>query len=150
VSALWAVAGPYRRAQIEAAHAKAVASAMARVEAEVELVRRREADGLRWERAESLVAGEFVHTASRLTRGQEGQGVPDPQLHSHVLVVAAERMDGRFAAVDSRELFRSARVNGAWYRAELAFEVAVQSPGLYITRFVRAAGESWLGGAVRS
>jgi len=28
--------------------------------------------------------------------------------------------------------------------------VAVQSPGLYITRFVRAAGESWLGGAVRS
>jgi len=27
--------------------------------------------------------------------------------------------------------------------------VAVQSPGLYITRFVRAGGESWLGGAVR-
>lgn len=123
VSALWAVSGAYRRAQIEAAHAKAVASAVARVEAEVELVRRREDDGLRWERAESLVAGEFVHTSSRLTRGQEGQGVPDPQLHSHVLVVAAERLDGRFAAVDSRELFRSARVNGAWYRAELAFEL---------------------------
>jgi len=123
VSALWAVSGSYRRAQIEAAHAKAIQSAMARVEAEVELVRRREDDGLRWERAESLVAGEFVHTSSRLTRGQEGQGVPDPQLHSHVLVVAAERLDGRFAAVDSRELFRSARVNGAWDRAELAFEL---------------------------
>jgi len=123
VSALWAVSGSYRRAQIEAAHAMAVRSAVARVEAEVELVRRREDDGLRWERAESLVAGEFVHTASRLTRGQEGEGVPDPQLHSHVLVVAAERLDGQFAAVDSRELFRSARVNGAWYRAELAFEL---------------------------
>jgi len=123
VSALWAVSSPYRRAQIEAAHAKAVRSAMARVEAEVELVRRREDDGLRWERAESLVAGEFVHTSSRLTRGQEGEGVPDPQLHSHVLVVAAKRLDGRFAAVDSRELYRSARVNGAWYRAELAFEL---------------------------
>ena len=55
--------------------------------------------------------------------GQEGQGVPDPQLHSHVVVVAAERRDGVFAAVDSRELFRSARVNGAWYRAELAYSL---------------------------
>ncbi len=78
---------------------------------------------LRWERARSLVRAEFVHTSSRLTRGQERQGVPDPQLHSHVVVVAAERRDGRFAAVDSRELFRSARVNGAWYRAELAYSL---------------------------
>jgi len=46
--------------------------------------------------------------------------VPDPQLHTHFLVLGAERADGRLAAVDSRELFRSARGNGAWYRAELA------------------------------
>ena len=96
---------------------------MARVERDVELVRRRRDGVLRWERARSLVRAEFVHTSSRLTRGQEGEGVPDPQLHSHVVVVAAERWDGRFAAVDSRELFRSARVNGAWYRAELAYSL---------------------------
>jgi conjugative relaxase-like TrwC/TraI family protein len=123
VSALWAVSGPYRRAQIEAAHRGAIASAMARVERDVDLVRRREMGVLRWEPARSLVRAEFVHTSSRLTRGQEGQGVPDPQLHSHVVVVAAERQDGKFAAVDSRELFRSARVNGAWYRAELAYSL---------------------------
>jgi conjugative relaxase-like TrwC/TraI family protein len=123
VSALWAVSGPYRRAQIEAAHRGAIASAMRRVERDVELVRRREKGVLRWEPAQSLVRAEFVHTSSRLTRGQEGQGVPDPQLHSHVVVVAAERRDGKFAAVDSRELFRSARVNGAWYRAELAYSL---------------------------
>jgi len=123
VSALWAVSGPYRRAQIEAAHRGAVASAMGRVGRDVELVRRRQGGVLRWEAARSLVRAEFVHTSSRLTRGQEGQGVPDPQLHSHVLVVAAERLDGQFAAVDSRELFRSARVNGAWYRAELAYSL---------------------------
>ena len=123
VSALWALSGPYRRAQIEAAHRQAVSTAMARVEREVELVRRRRGGVLRWERARSLVRAEFVHTSSRLTRGQEGEGVPDPQLHSHVVVVAAERWDGRFAAVDSRELFRSARVNGAWYRAELAYSL---------------------------
>ena len=46
--------------------------------------------------------------------------MPDPQLHSHVVVLGAERRNGRFAAVDSRELFRAARANGAWYRAELA------------------------------
>jgi conjugative relaxase-like TrwC/TraI family protein len=123
VSALWAVSGPYRRAQIEAAHRGAIASAMARVERDVELVRRRERGVLRWEPARSLVRAEFVHTSSRLTRGQETDGVPDPQLHSHVVVVAAQRRDGVFAAVDSRELFRSARVNGAWYRAELAYSL---------------------------
>ena len=123
VSALWAVSGPYRRAQIEAAHRGAITSAMSRAERDVELVRRREKGVLRWEPARSLVRAEFVHTSSRLTRGQEGHGVPDPQLHSHVVVVAAERRDGKFAAVDSRELFRSARVNGAWYRAELAYSL---------------------------
>jgi len=124
VSALWAVSSPYRRAQIEVAHQRAVASTLARIESEVELVRRRvggRGGRLVWERARGLVAAEFVHTASRLTRGQEqGNGVADPQLHSHLLVLAAERVDGRLAAVDSRELFRAARANGAWYRAELA------------------------------
>jgi len=123
VSALWAVSDPYRRAQIEVAHRKAVASALGRIERDVELVRRRERGELRWEKARSLVAAEFVHTSSRLTRDQERDGVPDPQLHSHVVILAAQREDGRFAAVDSRELFRSQRANGAWYRAELAHEL---------------------------
>jgi conjugative relaxase-like TrwC/TraI family protein len=123
VSALWALSGPYRRAQIEVAHRRAVASAVSRIERDVELVRRRVDGELRWERARSLVAAEFVHTSSRLTRDQERDGVPDPQLHSHVLVLAAERGDRSFGAVDSRELYRSARVNGAWYRAELAYEL---------------------------
>ncbi|MGA2008468.1 MAG: MobF family relaxase, partial [Solirubrobacteraceae bacterium] len=123
VSALWAVSDRYRRAQIEVAHRRAVASALRRVERDVGLVRRREHGQLRWENARSLVAAEFVHTSSRLTRDQERDGVPDPQLHSHVVILAAQRNDGRFAAVDSRELFRSQRANGAWYRAELAHEL---------------------------
>jgi conjugative relaxase-like TrwC/TraI family protein len=120
VSALWAVSSPYERARIEAAHSKAVAGAIARTERDVELVRTRVDGALRWERANSLLAAEFVHTSSRLTRDQERGGVPDPQLHSHVVVLGAERSDGRYVAVDSRELFRAARANGAWYRAELA------------------------------
>jgi len=132
VSALWAVSSPYDRARIEAAHGRAVAGAIARIERDVELVRTRRDGQLQWQRAERLLAAEFVHTASRLTRDQERGGVPDPQLHSHVVVLGAERTDGRFAAVDSRELFRSARVNGAWYRADLAH--GLQELGLEIHR----------------
>jgi conjugative relaxase-like TrwC/TraI family protein len=130
VSALWAVGSSYERAQIEAAHARAVAGAVARIERDVELVRTRKDGVLEWQRAERLLAAEFVHTASRLTKDQERGGVPDPQLHSHLVVLGAERKDGRFAAVDSRELFRSARANGAWYRAELAY--GLQELGLEV------------------
>ena len=81
---------------------EAVASTIERVEREVELVRGRTGGEIRHERAKSVLAAQFVHTSSRLTRDQEKGGVPDPQLHSHVVVLGAERGDGRFAAVDSR------------------------------------------------
>ena len=105
---------------------EAVASTIERVEREVELVRGRTGGEIRHERAKSVLAAQFVHTSSRLTRDQEKGGVPDPQLHSHVVVLGAERGDGRFAAVDSRPLFRAARANGAWYRAQLAHNLARQ------------------------
>ena len=115
---------------IERAHREAVASTIGRIEREVELVRGRVEGEVRHERARSVVAGEFVHTSSRLTRDQEQEGVPDPQLHSHVVVLGAERMDGRYAAVDSARCFWLARENGAWYRAELAH--GLQQQGLEI------------------
>ena len=120
VSALWATSGPYRRAQIETAHHRSVASALARTEREVALVRRKSRGVVRFERAKSLLAAEFIHTSSRLAQDQEAGGIPDPQLHSHLVIFAAERLDGQLAAVESRQLYRSARENGAWYRAELA------------------------------
>ena len=126
VSALWAVSGPAERERIERAHMQAVAGTIERVEREVELVRGRTGGEVRHERARSVLAAQFVHTSSRLTRDQEKGGVPDPQLHSHVVVLGAERGDGRFAAVDSRALFRAARANGAWYRAQLAHNLERQ------------------------
>ena len=120
VSALWATSSSYRRAQIEVAHRRAVASALERTEREVALVRRKSGGVVRFERAMSLLAAEFVHTSSRLAEDQEAGGIPDPQLHSHLVVFAAERIDGKLAAVESRQLYKTARENGAWYRAELA------------------------------
>lgn len=132
VSALWATASPYRRAQIEAAHHKAVASALKRTEREVALVRRKTGQVTRFEKANSLVAAELVHTSSRLAKDQERRGIPDPQLHSHVIVIAAERQDGKLAAIESKRLYRTARENGAWYRAELANNL--KNLGLQIDR----------------
>jgi conjugative relaxase-like TrwC/TraI family protein len=120
VSALWATSGPYRRAQIEVAHRKAVKSALERTEREVALVRRKSDGVIRFEKADRLLAVESLHTTSRLARDRDEQGIPDPQLHSHVAVIAAVRTDGQVAAVESKQLFRAARENGAWYRAELA------------------------------
>src|ERR1039457_617855 len=86
VSALWATADPYRRAQIEAAHRKAVKSALERTEREVALVRRKTDGVVRFEHSKRLLAIEAVHTSSRLGRDQDAHGIPDPQLHSHVAV----------------------------------------------------------------
>jgi conjugative relaxase-like TrwC/TraI family protein len=132
VSALWATSSDYRRAQIEVAHTAAVRSALQRTEREVELVRRRSDGVVRFEKAQRLLAAEFTHTSSRLAQDQEVGGVPDPQLHSHVVVLAAERTDGQLAAVESRQLYRAARENGAWYRSELAANL--QALGLSVDR----------------
>jgi conjugative relaxase-like TrwC/TraI family protein len=120
VSALWATSGPYRRAQIEVAHRNAVKSALQRTEREVALVRRKTNGVVQFQRAERLLAVEALHTTSRLGRNQDVHGIPDPQLHSHVAVIAAARKDGKLAAVESKQLFRAAREGGAWYRSELA------------------------------
>jgi conjugative relaxase-like TrwC/TraI family protein len=124
VSALWAVSGPYRRAQIEAAHQRAVASTLARIEREVALVRRKSGGVVHFERAKSLFAAEFVHTTSRLAQDQEAGAVPDPQVHSHLVLFAAERIDGKLAAIESRRLYRFAREGGGWFRAFLAAELS--------------------------
>ena len=152
VSALWAASGPEHRESIERAHKDAVASAMGHLERDVELVRVREAGNLKWQEANSVVAAKFLHNTSRLTATQEKEGVPDPQLHTHVVVLAAERKDGKFAAVDSRQVFLSARETGAWYRSVLAQNL--QGAGLddrkrapartSATSKSRRSRESWL------
>jgi conjugative relaxase-like TrwC/TraI family protein len=142
VSALWATTDPYRRAQIEVAHRKAVASTLERIEREVALVRRKTDGVQRFEKAKGLLATEVVHTTSRLGKGQDEHGIPDPQLHSHIVLLAAERKDGVLAAIESKQLYRSARENGAWYRSELAANL--QELGIGIERH-QGNGERYFG-----
>jgi conjugative relaxase-like TrwC/TraI family protein len=142
VSALWATTDPYRRAQIEVAHRKAVKSTLKRIEREVALVRRKTDGVQRFEKAKGLLATEVVHTTSRLGKDQDEHGIPDPQLHSHIVLIAAQRKDGQIAAIESKQLFRSARENGAWYRSELAANL--KELGLSIERR-QGNGERYFG-----
>lgn len=119
VSVLWAIGS--RRAEIEAAHRRAVAAAVGYLREQAELtVRYKPAlGGTVPALAARLHAAEFLHTTARGV----GRNVPDPQLHSHVVITSVERMDGSVAAVRSRPVLRSAREVGAFYRAQFATEL---------------------------
>jgi conjugative relaxase-like TrwC/TraI family protein len=120
VSVRWALGGEGERRNIEAAHAAAVDQAVAHLVEAVPAVRRRCDGQIVEEHAVDLVAAEYRHTTAR---GVMEGDVPDPQLHSHVVVTSAIREDGRIVAVASRPIFRSAREMGAYYRSALAEEL---------------------------
>ncbi|MBV9607314.1 MAG: relaxase domain-containing protein, partial [Solirubrobacterales bacterium] len=120
VSAVWALAGPELRAEIERAHETAIDRALAYAIRQVPMLRRRVSqDTVVHEKAAGLVATSWRHTTARAV----GQQVPDPQLHSHVLLHAAVRRDGRIVAIDSRSWLVHQREVGAAYRTELAREL---------------------------
>ncbi len=76
---------------------------------------RRGHGGLRVERADGLLAAGFRHRTSR---------VWDPQLHTHVLVANLGRgPDGRWSALDGRQLYAHARAASFVYQAVLRSEL---------------------------
>jgi len=116
VSVVWAISDQQGREAIEGAQRQAVASAVAYLRGRVALTIER-VDGRQVPAcASELHAAEFVHTTARGVSGE----LPDPQLHSHVVVTSVERKDGTIAAVRSRPAFVAAAEIGAYYRAQLA------------------------------
>jgi conjugative relaxase-like TrwC/TraI family protein len=121
VSAVWALGSPELRRQIEAAHEIAIDRALGYAVRHVPMLRQRvDADTVQHAKAVGVVATSWRHTTARAVADQ----VPDPQLHSHVLLHAAHRRDGRLVAIDSRTWLQHQREVGAAYRTELARELA--------------------------
>ena len=120
VSAVWALGSPEVRAALEAAQERAVDRALAHAVEFVPMVRRRvDQDTVVRENAREVLASSWQHTTARAVAGQ----VPDPQLHSHVLIHGAIRSDGKVVAVESRAWLVHQREIGATYRSELAREL---------------------------
>ena len=121
VSAVWAMGSPGLREQIEAAHELAIDRALDYAVGHVAMLRHRgDAGTVLHAKAVGVVATSWRHTTARAVADQ----VPDPQLHSHVLLHAAQRRDGRVVAIDSRTWLQHQREVGAAYRTELARELA--------------------------
>ncbi|MGI8715393.1 MAG: MobF family relaxase [Solirubrobacteraceae bacterium] len=129
VSAVWALAGPDLREQIEQAHETAVDRALTYAVRQVAMLRRRVSqDTVIHEKAIGLVATSWRHSTARAV----DQQIPDPQLHSHVLLHAAVRRDGRLVAIDSRSWLVHQREVCAAYRTELARQLT--DLGFAVTR----------------
>jgi conjugative relaxase-like TrwC/TraI family protein len=129
VSTVWALAGEHQRREIEAAHAGAVSETIGHLTETVPTVRRRYRGQVVEEPARDVVAAEYRHTTAR---GVLEGDLPDPQLHSHVVITSAIREDGRIVAVASRPIFRSARELGGYYRSALAHQL--QQRGYQVER----------------
>lgn len=115
VSAVWAVADPELRQQIEDAHEHAVREAKKYLDQNAGFTRR----GKGGEELEqvSLIGIEYQHATSR---------AEDPHLHSHLLIVnVAKRSDGSLGTIDSRPLYQHRMAAGSLYQAELAARLHV-------------------------
>ena len=114
VSLVWALGSADVAAEVVAAHEAAVDATVGWLE-QVACAGRRGRDGLRKVATSGFVAAGFRHRTSR---------AGDPQLHTHVLVAnMAKGTDGRWGALDGRQLYAHARTAGALYRAELRAEL---------------------------
>ena len=120
VSVVFGVGDPDVSAAVRRAHERAVHEAFGYLERSAAAVRRGRG-GSTVHGTRGLVAAAFRHRTSRLG---------DPQLHTHVLVANLGRgPDGRWSALDARQIYAHARVASFVYqtilRGELTRELGV-------------------------
>lgn len=114
VSVLWALADEEISGEVLSAHEAAVDSSLSFLEDHAAFTRRGH-NGVLQVDTDGLIGASFVHRTSRAA---------DPQLHSHVLLANKVRTgDGRWLALDGRELFATQKATGMLYKAALRAEL---------------------------
>jgi Ti-type conjugative transfer relaxase TraA len=115
VSVLFGIAEPDIANRVVLAHEQAVGQALRYLEREA-CWTRRGAGGVIRLSGRGFVAAAFRHRSSR---------AGDPLLHTHVVVAnATQAADGRWTALDGRELYRHAKTAGFLYQAVLRTELS--------------------------
>ena len=115
VSVLFGVAEPEVAQRIVSAHERAVVDALGYLEREACWTRRGAGGSIRLP-GRGFVAAAFRHRSSR---------AGDPLLHTHVVVAnATQAADGRWTALDGRELYRHAKTAGFLYQVALRAELS--------------------------
>ena len=117
VSVLFALGNNDHSRAVRAAHDAAVAAALEYVQRDACWVRLG-TGGYRLADGSGFVAAAFRHRTSR---------AGDPHLHTHVLVAnMTRRPDGRWAALDGRQLYAHAKTAGYLYEAALRHEITAR------------------------
>ena len=139
VSVLWALADRETRYEIE--RMVWLASDLAIVELmRKPLVRQRAGREVVHEAMPDIIGLQTLHTTARLS--ERGDGVPDPQLHVHSLLMGAVDAAGQLRALDSLPMLRHQREIDAYASATLAEMFRLR--GFPIARAVDAQGRvSW-------
>ena len=117
ISALWAIADPELRTEIEHAHNDAAREAYERwMLGECAHTRRTDKNGNLEVVPADLIAAMFQHGESR---------EQDPQLHTHIVCfnIARTRDDGKYRAHHQHPAFMWVKTMGSWYRAALAWNL---------------------------
>lgn len=114
VSAAWAIADADMQSKISAAQQKAVEAAIRALEEKAAFARRG-SKGAEPEKLPGLITAHYEHGSSREL---------DPELHTHTLVMnLAQREDGTWGGIESKNLYDWQHAAGAVYRAELAAQM---------------------------
>jgi conjugative relaxase-like TrwC/TraI family protein len=118
VSVLWGLASDEITGQVRQCHDAAVEAVLEFLQDHAAFTRRGHGGTIQ-EETEGYVAAVFVHRTSR---------AGDPQIHSHVLVANKVRAisDGRWLAVDGRELYEVQKAAGMLYKAALRSELSAR------------------------
>jgi conjugative relaxase-like TrwC/TraI family protein len=120
ISLVWGLGDEATAATVVACHDRAVDQAIEYLERHACRVRRGHG-GIEAQEADGFVGAAFRHRTSR---------AGDPALHTHVLIAnMAEGPDGRWTALDNRDLYHHGRTAGFLYQAVLRYELA-RSTGL--------------------
>ena len=119
VSLVWGLGDEATAEAVVTCHDRAVDSALEYLERHACHVRRGHGGATVCD-ADGFIGAAFRHRTSR---------AGDPALHTHVLLAnMAEGPDGRWTALDTRDLYRHARTAGFVYQAVLRYELA-HDPG---------------------
>ncbi len=114
VSVLWSQSNATERTLIEAAHREAVEGALNYLEQEAARTRRGVGGAVQVHG--TLAVALFDHCTARAQMNQ----TPDPQLHTHSLVMnLCLGTDGQWGTLDARHVFKQKMTAGVLYRAEL-------------------------------
>lgn len=113
VSVLWALGGQGVAADVKAAHAAAVDSALGYLQREA-CWTRRGAGGRHFLKGNGLLAAGYVHRSSR---------AGDMQIHTHVLVANATFAEGRWTRLYHPAIYEHAKAAGYIYEAHLRDEL---------------------------